>query len=251
MSGHNKWSSIKHRKGAVDAKRGKIFTKLIKEITVAARDGGGDADTNPRLRTAIAAAKAVNMPKDNIERSIKRGTGELEGVSYEELVYEGYGPGGVAVMVDILTDNRNRTAADIRHIFNKGNGNLGENGCVAWMFDTRGLIVFEKENIGEEELFDLALEAGADDVEEIAEDGTFEVLTTTENFEAVKQAFDEKGWAYVSAEVTKIPQNTIKLEGKEAEQMLRLMEKLEDSDDVQNVYANFDIDMELIEQLQG
>ncbi|RLB60054.1 MAG: YebC/PmpR family DNA-binding transcriptional regulator, partial [Deltaproteobacteria bacterium] len=169
MSGHNKWSSIKHRKGAVDAKRGKIFTKLIKEITVAARDGGGDADTNPRLRTAIAAAKAVNMPKDNIERSIKRGTGELEGVSYEELVYEGYGPGGVAVMVDILTDNRNRTAADIRHIFNKGNGNLGENGCVAWMFDTKGLIVFEKENIGEEELFDLALEAGADDVEEITE----------------------------------------------------------------------------------
>ncbi|MCD6150069.1 MAG: YebC/PmpR family DNA-binding transcriptional regulator [Deltaproteobacteria bacterium] len=251
MSGHNKWSSIKHRKGAVDAKRGKIFTKLIKEITVAARDGGGDADTNPRLRTAIAAAKAVNMPKDNIERSIKRGTGELEGVSYEELVYEGYGPGGVAVMVDILTDNRNRTAADIRHIFNKGNGNLGENGCVAWMFDTKGLIVFEKENIGEEELFDLALEAGADDVEEITEDGTFEVLTTTENFEAVKQAFDEKGWAYVSAEVTKIPQNTIKLEGKAAEQMLRLMEKLEDSDDVQNVYANFDIDMELIEQLQG
>ncbi|HDJ28289.1 MAG TPA: YebC/PmpR family DNA-binding transcriptional regulator [Proteobacteria bacterium] len=251
MSGHNKWSSIKHRKGAVDAKRGKIFTKLIKEITVAARDGGGDADTNPRLRTAIAAAKAVNMPKDNIERSIKRGTGELEGVSYEELVYEGYGPGGVAVMVDILTDNRNRTAADIRHIFNKGNGNLGENGCVAWMFDTKGLIVFEKENIGEEELFDLALEAGADDVEEITEDGTFEVITTTENFEAVKQAFDEKGWVYVSAEVTKIPQNTIKLEGKAAEQMLRLMEKLEDSDDVQNVYANFDIDMELIEKLHG
>jgi YebC/PmpR family DNA-binding regulatory protein len=251
MSGHNKWSSIKHRKGAVDAKRGKIFTKLIKEITVAARQGGGDADANPRLRTAIAAAKAVNMPKDNIERSIKRGTGELEGVSYEELVYEGYGPGGVAVMVDILTDNRNRTAAEIRHIFSKGNGNLGESGCVSWMFDTRGLIVFEKANIDEEELFDLALEAGADDVEEIAEDGTIEVLTTPENFEAVKQAFDDKGWSYVSAEITKIPQNTIKLEGKEAEQMLRLMEKIEDSDDVQNVYANFDIDMELLERLQG
>ncbi len=251
MSGHNKWSSIKHRKGAVDAKRGKIFTKLIKEITVAARQGGGDADANPRLRTAIAAAKAVNMPKDNIERSIKRGTGELEGVSYEELVYEGYGPGGVAVMVDILTDNRNRTAAEIRHIFSKGNGNLGESGCVAWMFDTRGLIVFEKANIDEEELFDLALEAGADDVEEIAEDGTIEVLTTPENFEVVKLAFDEKGWSYVSAEITKIPQNTIKLEGKEAEQMLRLMEKIEDSDDVQNVYANFDIDMELLERLQG
>ena len=251
MSGHNKWSSIKHRKGAVDAKRGKIFTKLIKEITVAARQGGGDADANPRLRTAIAAAKAVNMPKDNIERSIKRGTGELEGVSYEELVYEGYGPGGVAVMVDILTDNRNRTAAEIRHIFSKGNGNLGESGCVSWMFDTRGLIVFEKANIDEEELFDLALEAGADDVEEITEDGTIEVLTTPENFEAVKQAFDDKGWSYVSAEITKIPQNTIKLEGKEAEQMLRLMEKIEDSDDVQNVYANFDIDMELLERLQG
>ena len=251
MSGHNKWSSIKHRKGAVDAKRGKIFTKLIKEITVAARQGGGDADANPRLRTAIAAAKAVNMPKDNIERSIKRGTGELEGVSYEELVYEGYGPGGVAVMVDILTDNRNRTAAELRHIFSKGNGNLGESGCVSWMFDTRGLIVFEKANIDEEELFDLALEAGADDVEEIAEDGIIEVLTTPENFEAVKQAFDEKGWSYVSAEITKIPQNTVKLEGKEAEQMLRLMEKIEDSDDVQNVYANFDIDMELLERLQG
>ncbi len=251
MSGHNKWSSIKHRKGAVDAKRGKIFTKLIKEITVAARQGGGDADANPRLRTAIAAAKAVNMPKDNIERSIKRGTGELEGVSYEELFYEGYGPGGVAVMVDILTDNRNRTAADIRHIFNKGNGNLGENGCVAWIFDTKGLIVFEKKDVDEEELFDLALESGADDVEEITEDGTFEVLTTPENFETVKQAFDEKGWVYISAEVTKIPQNTVKLEGKAAEQMLRLMEKLEDSDDVQNVYANFDIDVELIEQLQG
>lgn len=251
MSGHNKWSSIKHRKGAVDAKRGKIFTKLIKEITVAARHGGGDPEANPRLRTAIAAAKAVNMPKDNIERSIKRGTGELEGVSYEELFYEGYGPGGVAVMVDILTDNRNRTAADIRHIFNKGNGNLGENGCVSWMFDTKGLIVFEKESVDEEELFDLALEAGADDVEEITEDGTFEVITTPESFEAVKEAFDEKDWAYVSAEVTKIPQNTVKLEGKAAEQMLRLMEKLEDSDDVQNVYANFDIDMELIEQLQG
>ncbi len=251
MSGHNKWSSIKHRKGAVDAKRGKIFTKLIKEITVAARQGGGDADANPRLRTAIAAAKAVNMPKDNIERSIKRGTGELEGVSYEELVYEGYGPGGVAVMVDILTDNRNRTAAELRHIFSKGNGNLGESGCVSWMFDTRGLIVFEKANIDEEELFDLALEAGADDVEEIAEDGTIEVLTTPENFEAVKQAFDKKGWSYVSAEITKIPQNTVKLEGKEAEQMLRLMEKIEDSDDVQNVYANFDIDMELLERLQG
>ncbi|MBN2333590.1 MAG: YebC/PmpR family DNA-binding transcriptional regulator [Deltaproteobacteria bacterium] len=251
MSGHNKWSSIKHRKGAVDAKRGKIFTKLIKEITVAARQGGGDIDANPRLRSAVAAAKAVNMPKENIDRSIKRGTGEMEGVNYEELTYEGYGPGGVAVMVEILTDNRNRTAAEIRHIFNKSNGNLGENGCVSWIFDKKGLIVFEKKDVEEEALFDLALETGADDVDEIEEDGTFEVLTDPENYEPVKQAFDDRGWSYVSAEVTRIPQNTVKLEGKEAEQMLRLMEKLEDSDDVQNVYANFDIDNETLEQFQG
>ncbi|MBW1645475.1 MAG: YebC/PmpR family DNA-binding transcriptional regulator [Deltaproteobacteria bacterium] len=251
MSGHNKWSSIKHRKGAVDAKRGKIFTKLIKEITVAARQGGGDPDANPRLRSAIAAAKAVNMPKDNIERSIKRGTGEIEGVSYEELTYEGYGPGGVAVMVEIMTDNRNRTAAEIRHIFSKSNGNLGENGCVSWIFSKKGLIVFDQQQVDEEALFDLALEAGADDVEEVTEDGTLEVITAPENFEAVKQAFDEQNLAYVSAEITMIPSTTVKLEGKEAEQMLRLMEKLEDSDDVQNVYANFDIPSEIIEKMQG
>ena len=249
MSGHNKWSSIKHRKGAVDAKRGKMFTKLIKEITVAARQGGGDPDANPRLRSAIAAAKAVNMPKDNIERSIKRGTGEIEGVAYEEFTYEGYGPGGVAVMVEIMTDNRNRAAAEIRHIFNKSNGNLGENGCVAWIFSKKGLIVFDKNQVDEEVLFDLALEAGADDVADIAEDNTFEVVTTPENFETVKQIFDEQHLTYLSAEITMIPSNTVKLAGKEAEQMLRLMEKLEDSDDVQNVYANFDIPNEIIEKM--
>ncbi|MBN2232578.1 MAG: YebC/PmpR family DNA-binding transcriptional regulator [Deltaproteobacteria bacterium] len=249
MSGHNKWSTIKHKKAAADAKRGKAFTKLIKEITVAARSGGGDQESNPRLRSAIAAAKAVNMPKDNIERSIKRGTGEIDGVTYEEFSYEGYGPGGVAVLVDIMTDNRNRTAAEIRHIFNKSNGNLGENGCVAWMFDKKGLIVVDRETADEETLMDVALEAGADDVHE--EDDVFEVYTGTDSFDAVRQAFEDRDIPCLSAEITMVPQNTIRVEGKEAEQMLRLLERLEDCDDVQNVHANFDIDDEIMEQIQG
>ena len=247
MSGHSKWSSIKHKKGAADAKRGKIFTRLIKEITVAARLGGGDPMGNPRLRSAIAAAKAENMPKENIERGIKKGTGELEGMSYEEINYEAYGPGGVAVLINCLTDNKNRTVADLKHTLDRFGGNLGEPNCVAWMFETKGLIVFEKEKVDEEKLLELALDAGAEDVQE--EESTFEVLIPPSDFEAVKSAFDAEGLIYNFAEVSMIPQNTIKLEGKKAEQMLILMENLEDNDDVNNVYANFDIPDEVMEAL--
>ncbi len=247
MSGHSKWSSIKHKKGAADAKRGKIFTKLIKEITVAARMGGGDPDGNPRLRSAIAAAKGENMPKENIERGIKKGTGELEGVSYEEASYEGYGPGGVAVLVDCLTDNKNRTVADIKHLFERYGGNLGEPGCVAWMFEQKGLMVFEKDKVDEEELFDLALEAGAEDVRE--EETEFEVITAPSDLESVKQAIDDAGLSYSLAEVTKIPQNTVKVEGKKAQQTLNLMQSIEDHDDVSHVYANCDIPDDVMEAL--
>ena len=245
MSGHSKWSSIKHKKGAVDAKRGKIFTKLIKEITVAARMGGsGDPDANPRLRTAIAAAKAENMPKDNIERAIKKGTGELEGINYEESTYEGYGPGGAAVLVESLTDNKNRAVADIRHIFSKCGGNLGENGCVAWMFDKKGYIVVERSGVDEDTLMEAALEAGAEDVRE--DESNYEVITAPEDFEAVKTAVDDKAIAYLDAEVTMLPQTSTNLQGKEAEQMIRLMDMLEDCDDVQKVYTNADIPEELV-----
>ncbi len=247
MSGHSKWSSIKHKKGAADAKRGKIFTKLIKEITVAARMGGGDPDGNPRLRSAVAAAKAENMPKENIERGIKKGTGELEGVSYEEANYEGYGPGGVAVLIDCLTDNKNRTVADIKHLFERHGGNLGEPGCVAWMFEQKGLIVFDKDKVDEEELFDLALEAGAEDVRE--EETEFEVITEPSDLESVKQAIDDAGLSYTLAEVTKIPQNTVKVEGKKAQQTLNLMQSIEDHDDVSHVYANCDIPDDVMEAL--
>lgn len=247
MSGHSKWSSIKHKKGAADAKRGKIFTKLIKEITVAARLGGGDPDGNPRLRAAIAAAKAENMPKENIERGIKKGTGELEGISYEEANYEGYGPGGVAVLVDCVTDNKNRTVADVKHFFERYGGNLGAPGCVAWMFEKKGLIVFEKEKVDEEQLLDLALEAGAEDVKEQGAD--FEVITDPSDFEAVKKAVDEAGLPYTFSEVTMIPRNTVGVEGKKAQQMLNLMQALEDHDDVSHVYANFDISDEVMEAL--
>ena len=247
MSGHSKWSSIKHKKGAADAKRGKIFTKLIKEITVAARMGGGDPEGNPRLRTAIAAAKAENMPKENIERGIKKGTGELEGVSYEEASYEGYGPGGSAVLVDCLTDNKNRSVADIKHLFERNGGNLGEPGCVAWIFEQRGLIVFEKDQVDEEKLIDLALEAGAEDVKE--EETEFEVVTAPSDFEAVKKAIDDAGLPYTMAEVTKIPKNTVKVEGKKAQQMINLMQALEDHDDVSHVYANFDIADDVMEAM--
>ncbi|MBW1784346.1 MAG: YebC/PmpR family DNA-binding transcriptional regulator [Deltaproteobacteria bacterium] len=247
MSGHSKWSSIKHKKGAADAKRGKIFTKLIKEITVAARMGGGDPDGNPRLRSAIAAAKAENMPKENIERGIKKGTGELEGVSYEEATYEGYGPGGVAVLIDCLTDNRNRTVADIKHLFERHGGNLGEPGCVSWMFEQKGLIAFEKDKVDEENLFDVALEAGAEDVNE--EETEIEVITNPSDFEPVKKAIEDASLSYTFSEVTKIPKNTVKVEGKKAQQMLTLMQALEDHDDVSHVYANFDISEDVMEAL--
>ena len=247
MSGHSKWASIKHKKGAADAKRGKIFSRLNKEITVAARLGGGDPSGNPRLRAAIQAAKAENMPKDNIERAIKKGTGELEGASYEECSYEAYGPGGVAIMLDCLTDNRNRTVAEVKHIFERYGGNLGEPGCVSWIFEKKGLIVFERDSVEEERLLDLALEAGAEDIKE--EDTQFEILTDPSNFESVKKAFDDQGLGYTLAEVSMIPQNTVRLEGRDAERMLNLMESLEENDDISHVYANFDIPDEVMEAL--
>ncbi len=239
MSGHNKWSTIKHKKGAADAKRGKMFSKLIKEITIAARMGGGDVDGNPRLRTAVYTARTANMPKENIDRAIKRGTGELEGVTYEEITYEGYGPGGVAVLVEALTDNRNRTVAEVRHIFDKYNGNLGESGCVAWMFDKKGVIVVTAEGLTEDEVMELALEAGAQDV---SSDGqTFEITTEPADFETVRKAVEDKQWKVELAETSMIPQTTVKLEGKKAEQMLKMMDALDDNDDMQKVFANFDI----------
>jgi YebC/PmpR family DNA-binding regulatory protein len=247
MSGHSKWASIKHKKAATDAKRGRVFTRLIKEITVAARIGGGDADGNPRLRTAIAAAKAQNMPQDNIKRAIKKGTGDLPGQSYEESTFEGYGPGGTAVLVECLTDNRNRTVADVRHIFSKQGGNLGEVGCVNWMFEKKGVILVEQEKADEEQLMELALEAGADDIG--VEDGNFQVITAPAAFEAVKAALEGKGVPIALAEVSMHPQSTVHLEGKEAERMLRLMEALEDHDDVQDVSANFDIDIDIMEKI--
>ena len=244
MSGHSKWSSIKHKKGATDAKRGKIFTKLIKEITVAARTGGGDPDANPRLRTAIQAAKSENMPKDNIERGIKKGTGELEGVNYEETAYEGYGPGGAAVFVESLTDNKNRAVADIRHIFSKAGGNLGENGCVSWMFDNKGYIVVERKISDEETLMEIAIDAGAEDVRE--DDDNFEIITDPKDFESVKKAIEDKSISYIDAEITMLPQTTLSLKGKEAEQMVKLMEALEDCEDVQKAYTNADIPDEVV-----
>ncbi|RII29418.1 MAG: YebC/PmpR family DNA-binding transcriptional regulator [Geobacter sp.] len=246
MSGHNKWSTIKHKKGAADAKRGKVFTKMIKEISVAAKLGGGDPAANPRLRTAIDKAKAENMPKDNIERAIKKGTGGMEGVTYEEIVYEGYGPGGVAVLVEVMTDNRNRTVSDVRSIFTKTNGNMGEAGCVSWIFSKKGLITFEK-GIDFEQLFEAAIEAGADDVTE--EEEQFEVLTDPSNFIEVREALEAKGFKFSNAEITMIPQTMVALEGKQAESMLKLMDKLEDNDDVQNVYANFDISADEMEKM--
>lgn len=248
MSGHSKWSSIKHKKGATDAKRGKIFTKLIKEITVAARmGGGGDPDSNPRLRTAIAAAKSENMPKDNIERAIKKGTGELEGVNYEESTYEGYGPGGAAVFIESVTDNKNRAVADIRHIFSKNGGNLGENGCVAWMFDKKGYIAIEKKVVDEDSLMETAIEAGAEDVRE--DNGSFEIITEPDDFESVKTAIDKASILYIDAEITMLPQSTTNLEGKQALQMVKLMEALDDCDDVQKVYTNADIPEEIVNSM--
>jgi YebC/PmpR family DNA-binding regulatory protein len=240
MSGHSKWHTIKHKKGALDAKRGKLFTKLIKEITVAARTGGGDVDANARLRKAVSDAKAGNMPNDTIDRAIKRGTGELEGVSYEEITYEGYGPGGVALMVESVTDNRNRTVAEIRHMFSKNGGNLGEAGSVGWMFDKKGYIVVDKSTKSEDELFEIVTDAGAEDLRD--DEDNFEIITSPDSFDSVLTAVKNAGIEPEVAEVEMIPQTYVKLQGPEARQMLKLMEVLEDHDDVQKVSANFDID---------
>jgi len=249
MSGHSKWSTIKRKKGAADAKRGQAFTKIIKEIMVAARFGGGDINANPRLRAAVLAGKAENMPRDNIERAIKKGTGELEGVNYEELTYEGYGPGGVAMFLEVLTDNKNRTVADVRHIFSKQNGTLGETGCVSWMFEKKGLMSLDKKGVDEDRLMEVALDAGALDVKDSGKE--FDVTTEPSSFEKVKKAIEDAGFKTTYAEVTMVPQTTVRLTGKEAEQMVKLMENLEDSDDVQKVYANFDIAEEEMERLSA
>jgi len=249
MSGHSKWATIKHKKGALDAKRGKIFTRVIKEISIAAKNGGGDPDSNPRLRTAIAAAKAENMPADNIKRAIQRGTGELPGVNFEEFSLEGYGPGGVAVLLDINTDKRNRTVSEIRHAFGKNGGNMAEAGAVSWMFHKKGDIVVPKSAAKEDDLMGIVLEAGADDLRDDGEN--WEVLTDPSGFEAVVEAVKKAGIQPASAEVVMIPQNYIKLEGSQATTMIRLVEALEEHDDVQNVHSNFDIDQKLLEEVAG
>ena len=244
MSGHSKWSSIKHKKAAADSKRGKIFTRLLREIAVAARAGGGDPDKNARLRKAMQDGRAQNMPADNIKRAILKGTGQLEGAAYEELTYEGYGPGGIALYLQIVSDNKNRTISEIRHIFAKNNGRIGENGCVAWMFKRMGYIDVEKEKASEEKLMDLALSAGAEDIKD---DGSiWEVVTTPEVFDAVLEAVKAAGIEVADSNVGYLPQNYVKLEGKDAQQALKLVDELEEHDDVQNVYSNFDIDEEEI-----
>jgi YebC/PmpR family DNA-binding regulatory protein len=245
MSGHSKWHTIKHKKGALDAKRGKMFTRIIKELTVAARNGGGDPDANPRLRTVIADAKAVNMPADNIKKAIQRGTGELPGVTYEEATYEGYGPGGAAVILEVLTDNRNRTVGELRHMFTKHSGNLAETNAVAWMFSKKGYIVIEKSGVDEEQLLNAVLEAGGDD---LRDDGdNWEVLTEPPAFEAVREAVKALGIEPATAQIAMLPQNYVKLEGKEANQMVKLMDALDDHDDVKQVWSNFDIEEKEIE----
>ncbi len=240
MSGHSKWATIKHKKGALDAKRGKIFTRLIKEIMVAAKAGGGDPDGNPRLRTAIAAAKAENMPNDNIARAVKRGTGEIEGAQYEDITFEGYGPGGVAVIVDVLTDNRNRAVSEVRHAFSKNGGNLGESGSVGYMFSKKGLIIVDKKAAGEERLTEIVLDAGADDLSDEGE--YWEVVTAPKDFEAVREALTKAGIKPENAEVTMVPSTYQKLEGTQASAMHRLLDTLDDLDDTQNVYSNFESD---------
>ncbi|MBU0759266.1 MAG: YebC/PmpR family DNA-binding transcriptional regulator [Candidatus Omnitrophica bacterium] len=245
MSGHSKWASIKHKKAATDAKRGQLFTKLIKEITVAARHGGRDIDKNPRLRTAIDRAKQANMPADNIDRAVKKGTGELEGVNYEEFTIEGYGPGGVAIMVELLTDNRNRTTADIRNIFSKKNGSVAGAGSVSWMFEKKGYIEVGKTAAPEDKIMSVALDAGAQDMETV--DESYSITTDPKDFEAVKKALEDSGIKVASAEITMIPKSTIQLKGDEAKQIFGLMEALEDHDDSQNVYANFDIPDDTVE----
>ncbi|MDA1305763.1 MAG: YebC/PmpR family DNA-binding transcriptional regulator [Acidobacteria bacterium] len=245
MSGHSKWHTIKHKKGAADAKRGKVFTRIIKELTIAARNGGGDPDMNPRLRTIIAEAKSVNMPADNIKRTIRRGTGEEEGLNYEEIMYEGYGPGGVAVMVDTITDNRNRTVSEVRHIFGKYGGNLGEANSVAWMFEKKGLIVLDKASAEEDTLMNLALEAGADDMQDAGD--AWEVTCSPEVHQAVVDAIKATGLEPSRSEVAMLPKNTVALEGKGISQMMKLMEALDDSDDTRNVWTNADFDEQDVE----
>ncbi len=247
MSGHSKWAGIKHKKAIVDAKRGKAFTKVSKEITVAAKIGGGNPDMNPRLRLAVDKAKGVNMPADNVKRAIMKGTGELPGVSYEETTYEGYGPGGVAILLEVLTDNKNRTVGEIRHTLAKQNGNMGESGCVSWMFDKKGYILVNKKDLDEDSLMTIALDAGADDVKNDPEEDSYEITTAPEDLNKVTEHLEKENINPHLAEVTMVPQNYVKLEGKDAEKMLRLMEALEDHDDVQNVYANFDIPDEMME----
>ncbi len=249
MSGHSKWAQIKRKKAKTDAERGKIFTKLIREITVAARQGGGDEEANPRLRAAIAAAKAANMPAANIEKAIKRGTGELPGVVYEEVTYEGYGPGGVALLIQVLTDNRNRAVAEIRHILSRHNGSLGEQGSVAWMFERRGVVTLKQQGLTEDDLMEIVLDAGAEDIQ--TSDESFEILCAPEDLEAIKQALENAGVSYESAEITMYPKSTVRVEGKEARQVLALLEALEEHDDVQNVYANFDIDEDVLEAVES
>jgi YebC/PmpR family DNA-binding regulatory protein len=246
MSGHSKWSSIKHKKAATDAKRGKIFTRFIRELTIAARAGGGDPESNSRLRHAVDGARAANMPSDNIKKAIQRGTGELEGINYEELSYEGYGPGGVAILVEAMTDNKNRTVSEVRHIFEKYNGNLGQQGCVSWMFTRKGMIIVPTSASCEEELMEIVLENGGEDMKK--EGDNYEISTSTEDFDKVHQALNAKNIAIESAEISKIPSTYIKLEGRQAEQMLKLYDKLEELEDVQNVWANFDIADEIIDQ---
>ena len=244
MSGHSKWSTIKHKKGAADAKRGKIFTKVIKEITVAARIGGGDVDGNPRLRLAVQKGKEVNMPQENVTRAIKKGTGELEGVIYEETSYEGYGPGGVAIFMEVMTDNKNRTVGELRTSLSKNGGNMGENGCVAWIFEQKGLISIKTSEKGEEELLELIINAGGDDMQ-IVED-CYEITTSVESFETVRKAIEDANIKTQSSELTRIPQNTVNVEEKNCKSLLRLMDALEDHDDVQKVYSNFDITDEVM-----
>jgi len=249
MSGHSKWATIKHKKGALDAKRGKIFTRLIKEITIAAKNGGGDPDGNPRLRTAILAAKAENMPAENIKRAIQRGTGELEGVNYEEITFEGYGPGGVAIIVEVLTDNRNRTVSEIRHAFKKNGGNLGSTGSVLHMFSKKGVIAIEKSSATEDKLMDIVLEHGGEDLRDEGE--VWEIVTEPNAFEAVVAGVKAANISVASSEVTMLASTYTKLEGQQANAMVRLLEALEDFDDTQNVYSNFDMSAEQMEQVAG
>jgi YebC/PmpR family DNA-binding regulatory protein len=249
MAGHSKWANIKRRKAVVDAKRGKVFTRLAREIISAAREGGGDPDSNARLRTAVVAARAENMPNANIDKAIKRGTGEIEGAAYEEVAYEGYGPGGVAMFIDVMTDNRNRTVGEVRHALTKHNGSLGENGCVAWIFEPKGIITIAAGGRGEEQLMELVVEAGAED---FSVDGDqVAVVTPPAELFVVRDALEQQGESIQSAELTRVPQNTVKLDGKEAEQMIKLMDALEELDDVQRVSANFDIPEEILQALEG